>query len=335
MRHLGDGAIAEFLDEAVHQRRTWRHLRRAIEDHLEACADCRARVEAVRARRERAHTILGRGAPDAGEPPPFAEIAARARGAARRGRGFPYRAVALAAAVAVVAGVTWVVTLQEELPSTPDRMERRADPAGTAEATDAGPDRRGEPPTRERQPPAPTTPPAATPEPDRARRLAQAVEEAPPTALAAPVPDTAVPQAAERAAFEVQDRREALPSLARSAVPADGWRAVSREEATRILGTAPASIPGLPVLAYHVPFEPARPTVQTTQALDATTQLSLLQEPGPLPPDTQTVIPGAAMDAVGENPVNAVSVPFDGFVVTGRARLPVDSLRALLARLRR
>lgn len=339
MRHLDEGSLAEFLDEGARQERQAPERRQAVAQHLERCAECRARLEAARAEREQARGILAAASPDPAPAPAFEDIRARARGAGSRARGFPYRAVGLAAAVMLVAGVTWVVVS----PGPPDATEQAlappsapapTQPAGAAGAGDAAGAAEAPAETAPARDEARRAPPPAAPVPAPTRQLAEAARPALPGAGAASVPDTTVPAAAERAAFDVENRREALPSLAASAVTADRWRPVTRAEAERLLDGALATVPGLPILSHQVLQEVGPVTVRTVQALAGAVELELIQRRGELRPDTQTVVPNARIRALDAETASTLSVRFDGFVVTGRGRVPPDSLRALLDRLR-
>lgn len=76
MSHLTDGQLHAFLDGSVED------LADAeppdVRSHVEGCADCRARLEAARLVRDRAHSLLRVAAPPSLAPPPIQELA-RAR----------------------------------------------------------------------------------------------------------------------------------------------------------------------------------------------------------------------------------------------------------------
>ena len=68
MSHLTDGQLHAFLDGAVEalEGATIEETR----SHLEACADCAARLEAERLVRDEAASLLGTAAPPAFSAPP-------------------------------------------------------------------------------------------------------------------------------------------------------------------------------------------------------------------------------------------------------------------------
>ena len=63
MQHLDDGALAAHLDGADE-----RMSGQADVTHLAACAECQARLEAMRVTRERATAILRSGTPSGAQP---------------------------------------------------------------------------------------------------------------------------------------------------------------------------------------------------------------------------------------------------------------------------
>lgn len=77
MSHVADGELHAWLDGALEHEAPEEAAR--VATHLEACSDCRARLERARALRERADELLGAAAPLEAGLPPFEEVAARAR----------------------------------------------------------------------------------------------------------------------------------------------------------------------------------------------------------------------------------------------------------------
>ena len=83
MPHLDDAAIAELLDEQS-------GIASDRQEHLDACAACRARVEEARGVRTRARAILR--STSAGAAPPFENILRQAGQPVRGTRRMPWRA---------------------------------------------------------------------------------------------------------------------------------------------------------------------------------------------------------------------------------------------------
>lgn len=116
MSHVADGELHAWLDGALGHEVPGEARRVAA--HLRSCGDCRARLEEVRALRERANELLGSAAAEVGEMPPFEEILARAdiseRGEQRevgatagRGPGRPAPLRMLAWAASLVLGIAF------------------------------------------------------------------------------------------------------------------------------------------------------------------------------------------------------------------------------------
>ena len=76
MSHLTDGQLHAFLDGSVEELADAEPS--DVRSHVEGCADCRARLEAARLVRDRAHSLLRVAAPPSLAPPPIQELA-RAR----------------------------------------------------------------------------------------------------------------------------------------------------------------------------------------------------------------------------------------------------------------
>lgn len=99
MSHVAEGDLHAWLDGALSHEAPERAER--IAAHLEACGDCRTRLERAREVRDRAEGLLAAAAPEDLGLPPFEEVAARARrqgsagvaaevaGAAGEGAGLP------------------------------------------------------------------------------------------------------------------------------------------------------------------------------------------------------------------------------------------------------
>jgi hypothetical protein len=107
MSHVDEGRLSEYLDRRIEGSSD----RGEIERHLAECAECRERLEEVRAIRERAAHLLSVATPAQVAMPQFAEIEARAR--ARRA---PQRVLAMrrltalgwAATIVLAVGVGWL-----------------------------------------------------------------------------------------------------------------------------------------------------------------------------------------------------------------------------------
>lgn len=99
------------------------------------------------------------------------------------------------------------------------------------------------------------------------------------------------------------------------------WRSVSPEEAESTAGFAPRTIPGLGVLDVGVGTIDGVEVVRVVQALDDGTRVLLFQA-------------SRAFEDPQPNTEGVASAELDGVFVVGRAPLPSDSIRSLLARLR-
>ena len=362
MRHLDDGQIAEFLDDVPGHGET-EGRRQEIEVHLAECAECLSLLERERHIRERAAAILAGSGPAETGAPPFEEVLHRAGQSAYGGpRTRPYRIVALAATVAIAAGVGWygrgfltepwsqraaepTVLARDSL--MPERAIVAAPEATESEdvtaIADAAPPR-----------PLPVAPPASP----AARSLvgAQATEEAAAGGVtgvdaagrrgAPALQVAAVPPPVELRQEALQPAAEPEPAMLeadRADREADetSWRLVDRREAERLLGGSVARVAGLVTLGHAVRLEAGGYVVRTRQRL-GDVELELIQRRAVAPKGAAQARARIAVDAVAreivddertEGKVNQ-TVRRLGFVITGRAPIPLDSLRALLARLR-
>lgn len=118
MSHVADGELHAWLDGALAHHAPERASRVAA--HLEACGDCRARLEEAREVRDRADEILAAAAPPAAGMPPFEELEERAAAGPDEGGGRaggparprpwgsgPLRGLAWAAALLIGVGLGW------------------------------------------------------------------------------------------------------------------------------------------------------------------------------------------------------------------------------------
>ena len=113
MRHLDEGALHEYLDMIERQGTAlppYRPTALEVEEHLAACADCRALLEDVRAIRAKTSEILAASGPIDVDMPAFAEIRARARARKQPRRVLQYvrmKQLAWAATVVLAVAVGW------------------------------------------------------------------------------------------------------------------------------------------------------------------------------------------------------------------------------------
>jgi hypothetical protein len=153
---------------------------------------------------------------------------------------------------------------------------------------------------------------------------------------------------ARRAAAEAE-----APVMAKTAadvadaVDERGWMPTTREEAERVLGAPVATIEGLPVVSYQVRMA-GGVQVRTIQSLGLGKELELRQSPvapgrvAAAPVPAPTVVPGLAeMRArmapklAGDSVVPVTdTVVIGGSRIVGRAPVSLDSLRALLKKIK-
>jgi len=211
MSHVDDGLLHAWLDGALRAQDPARAD--AVAAHLEACDDCRARLDEARALKEEADAILDLAAPHVDEGPPFETILRRARDEAhddgdtttpdlepapRTTAPFRWtRRLAWAASITVALGMGWWARDLAYGPDSPglrvvqpppageptatrDVMDQTAPPAGTAPAeTETGEEARGGPVVR--SPDEPATEPAGAAAPGEAEAAAPEVAERAPT----------------------------------------------------------------------------------------------------------------------------------------------------------
>ncbi|HSL71643.1 MAG TPA: hypothetical protein VK864_15460, partial [Longimicrobiales bacterium] len=136
---------------------------------------------------------------------------------------------------------------------------------------------------------------------------------------------------------------QAQKTLADEAQPAISWEFVSKQEAERRAGRPVMTIPGLEVVNVGVAVSGSGFLVRTTQRLADQNLIELLQEavtvvdptaemrreavaaaaaPAPAQPGFRTDATGAVI----------LTMKRGNLMLTGRAALPVDSLRALMQR---
>lgn len=108
MSHIDDGMLHAYLDGALDEYPAAEAAR--VREHLEACGECRDRLEAERAIRNRAASILGATVPRV-DVPTLEELRSYARAADSRSSAAPSRLQRLgwAASIAVALGTGWIL----------------------------------------------------------------------------------------------------------------------------------------------------------------------------------------------------------------------------------
>jgi anti-sigma factor RsiW len=253
MQHFDEGIFHAYLDGELSPVE-----RQRVDEHLAACAVCRARLAEERALIQRAGDLLGALEPPMKAPPAFEEIRRKAGGRRRRPVSVP---LAWAATVVLALGVGWFLR---------DQVMAPGDESGAVASQD-----RGLFLTDAQTAPRDTAPAEAAPRPESRRTRSQAALQAPadparaleerPAAgiAAAPTPPTPAPR--EGAASQGALGRAAETPAPSSAIRLDaaivqrpddlGWRQVSLEEASEMVGAPIALVPGLPVEKVEVSAE--------------------------------------------------------------------------------
>jgi len=114
MQHVDEGRLHAYLDGEIARDRSPAAVAEleAIERHLQACTECRAKMGEARQLRDRASAVLSSSAPVRLAMPPFEQIRARAEAhKVTRGRILQMsrmRALAWAATIVLAVGVGWV-----------------------------------------------------------------------------------------------------------------------------------------------------------------------------------------------------------------------------------
>jgi hypothetical protein len=274
MPHVDEGRLTAYLD-GMADVGSDKPTTAEIEDHLAACAECRGRLDQLRAERERARGILRGTAALLGTTPSFQDVINRAHRRTQEGsqRRQLSRLTSLAWAASLILAVAtgWYVR-QATLQSTDNGSSAEARssvdtpittppgaPAGASSERTVAPVRRAPVANRSRnanQPAravAPQAGPAAVPrQPDRAMgRIA-----------------VAEPKAADAPA----------PTLANQ--PESDWNEVTLDAALRQLGGRPLVIAGAPVTSYATSAAGDK-ALRITQQLADGTVLELIERPAP------------------------------------------------------
>lgn len=350
MPHLDDGQIAEWIDGT-----DWPHgqtARDEVADHLRQCTVCRERVEEARAIAQRARAILGAAAPPVADAPPFDVVLARAgRTAVRRPTQSAWRWLAWAATVVIAGGLGWYVRGEQlrqsvgtaQVPVSASAMDSAA-PLAEAPRNQVGVGAVGGVPApapgRTANEPAPIRQETNKARADLPAAVAKGVareadealrdtarEGAPgqlpraPAAAAAPTPN---PSGNALGVTAMPEERPAASGLA-----------IARDGAERVLGGPVAQVPDLPVARYEL-LAPGM-VVRVIQTLPSGAPLELI-ECLALAAEPKADIPRAQQRtrlALVADGTSGDTVTVQGLRVRGRAAVTPDSLRALLARIRR
>lgn len=350
MQHVDEGQLHAYLDGELTGPGD---DPRALALHVESCAECGARMEGVRALRERARALLADPRPV--EQPPFEAVVARSRRAPAPSVWLRRRIAPLAwaASVVVALGIGWLARDLLRAPEGP-RL------AGGAAVSD---------PVAESAAPLPAPGPAATgaerveelaqrstaaaDEGARAAPAASAVElpasteaaqsdatsvaaaDAAPLALAtAPPPPPTEMQESAPATAPAAPRMTPVArgeGIASSAGAAAAWTPVERGAAEERLGGPVPTVPGLRVLSTEALAAAAAPTVRVRQALPGGGVLTLISRraEASAPRAFSGRAASAAAPQLQVEAVN-VSVQRGGLLLTVSGPLPADSLRSLL-----
>jgi anti-sigma factor RsiW len=295
MPHMDDGTLHALLDGALDAEAP--EQADAVRAHLDACEDCRARLEAASRLRDDASDILGSAAPPA-IMPDFDEVVARSRpdGAAASGKaGPPAAATGLRKRYARTRGLAWAATLVLALgtgylirdlagpldagPTAGDEatLERAEAPAGeAAEEAVSG----GRPGSTE-----PETGAEAGARPERRTQAGEAAAMRDAPAPPAPRPEAleAAPPAAVGAARGPELGAEAPKSRAGAgdAAPrlAGRWDAVTPAVAREALGGPLYVLPRATVTELYLAQGPEGVEVLTMQRLESGIPVEVVQRP--------------------------------------------------------
>ncbi|MEE9471967.1 MAG: hypothetical protein V3W32_09670 [Gemmatimonadota bacterium] len=365
MSHLTDGQLHAVLDGSAEDPADAGLS--GVRSHLEGCADCRARLEAARLVRDRAHSLLRVAAPPSLAPPPIQELAPARSGrpAGRRSFGPRPESLAWAATIAVALTAGWLargmidtetagrfadagmeqlaepreVVAANEIAPAPERAlrseiapEDEIAPVGNAFAEldrDAGADQPVEPP-----------------------ESAKPAEEKPTRPLAEE--ELMQPVAGEGGAAKMARR---IDGAAAPAAGPRGWVRVDRTRAETLLDGRLRTVEGLPILSIFARDVEGTPVVWTAQQLASGHTLNLRQSPVEVSDSAQArdavranrkiddAAEAGARDAAptdrrekereeglaGFESVERVQL--GGFLIEASAPLSPDSLHSLLSRL--
>ncbi len=366
MSHVNEGQIhayldrqLEFADQAARER---------FETHVAECSDCTVLLNEARAVHARATGMLGDSQPAVADMPSFEAVAARASERSARWATVKKlnrtRALAWAASIVVAVAVGWYarVSTTQSPQVERDRFDLDEPVAALAEDQGAGAATSdlagGAQPAAGRRAGGAAAAGAATEEESRVavpvERQRVVADELTAKAAARTLADSAqaqVPAEARRVRRDApaagkRARELAEPDLfaaVEAPAPTDDlrWIAVSRDEAERSIARRLLLVDGLDVVEISIAATEPRASVRVVQLLPSGDSLEILQQPttpevdraaGVLEPRLQDA--RAEQAAANEREISSVSVIRGDVVVEMRGRVPIDSLRVLLSRLR-
>ena len=279
MSHVDEGTLHAYLDGALPPAE-----RSQVDVHLAGCPECREWLAEARALIARADGLLALALPAERAAPPLHEL--RRRPLWRR-VGWP---IAWAASLTLAVGLGWVLRGRAGAPAALARTERDTLPQTVAmqhytdeprrvaqEGAPAVRDRGGREEAQNRTQAARAD--SATPAANAASgvvpilTLSNATSDRPPAVRAA-APAPAVPITVDgmvaTGAARVMERARAEPVMSST------WPVIQRGSASRMLGTEPATIPGVPVKDMRMsPY--ADGVVLVEQVIDSTLVIQLFQ----------------------------------------------------------
>lgn len=362
MSHVDDGTLHALLDGALHAEDPERAA--GVEAHLGRCADCRARLDAAAAVRDRAGQVLD--LLDADPRPDFQEVLARA-GHDRRG--------ALARQARRTRGAAWAATIMLALGTgylVRDRLvpdPRAAEPAARAVDTTAA-EARAETPGSARARAAdepPLAPPPAQPdrqaparEPDRAPATARAIESARPVdtprpadpeidvaplivttaagerRLDAPMPTAALRTGVTRATGVAGGAPGVVaPPGDLSIEEGRAWRLVTLDEALTLMDGTLYRLPNAEILEVAASGADAHARVRSRQRLPGDLDVVVTQERADVAEADRAAATGAApapeAGAYAPAPGDVVRVLRSRHWLTLQGSLPAHTIQALAA----
>ena len=361
MSHAADGDLHAYLDGAL--RAIDAAKAEGLAAHLEVCSDCRARLEAARALRERATDILALAGPETVPVPPFTEVLAvagagdgdgspagdddvRSGAGGRTASWWRRRGVDLAwaASLALALGLGWLGRGLWSGDAGADRL---------ASAQDARPARvEAEPRARTR--PEPSLEPSRLSTPAEPSPGAGAAGETMAQRQAAKEDagqedagqeDAGQEDAVQEEAAQQRVVRERA-ALDRLEPAADErarlvWIPTSRANARRWLDGPVLTVGDLPLEEIAIGEEKGVRLVRSRQRLDARTILELVQRPATEPEPALKELDAIRLPELGARSedrragaeLSHLAVLHAGFLVEATAPVAIDSLRALLSRL--
>ena len=347
MQHLDDAQLQAWLDRdrsGISQAEA-----AEVENHVGECEACAARLAELEATSTRARSLLAVAAPAAEGPPDFAEVVRRSRRRAPSGGGGRWwMAAGWAASLVVATGLGWlshdllrpgpeadtpsaVAEAERSVAAAPQPVEVEPDAAAAAREAAADPD--------PEITVAPTTfADAAAPgqfeaEPESLRVQGQVrAEDGSPLASAQvtiqgsalgtmtgadgtfslPVPADALAEPAAPAAVEMADESREV------------WTPVTRTHAESQAGFAVLIVPELAIAEIELGEVRGAVAVRVRQALDSGATLTLVQQRADGSAGEPTLPAGQPAETVERH----------GLRITGSAPMVVDSLKALLGRVR-